>query len=209
MAGEYEVGQQLPGHRQLATAFGVSIAVIREALSRLVARDLLEIRAGQGTFVRQWEVDGDSTEWPGELSSEEELREVLELRAMLETEAAGLAALRAEPDEIATLERLIRQMAAHASDREAFLDADVAFHTALAEAARNKFLLRALLDLRTSMRAFLKLRAETTIQGDETAQAAVRDHEAIVAALRSRDPVGARDAVERIMRRAQQQLRDR
>jgi GntR family transcriptional regulator, transcriptional repressor for pyruvate dehydrogenase complex len=202
-AGEFEVGQQLPGHRQLAAAFGVSVPVVREALSRLVAQGLLQIHAGQGTFVRAIDrPEGTPGNFEILAQSREELLEILEARVMLETELGALAAERADAQQVATLSRLVEQMAEAGEDSERFLEADLAFHLALAEAARNGVLLRVMLGLRTSIRRFLDVRSVKTTATQESVALAVEAHWAIVTALSAGDPVAARQAVRTLMDRA-------
>lgn len=202
-AGEFTVGEQLPGHRQLAAAFGVSVPVVREALSRLVAQGLLEIRAGQGTYVRTTELPQVETgAFEVGASSHEELLEILEARAVLETELGALAATRADQEQVATLWRLLDRMAEASMDPEGFLEADLAFHIALAEAAKNSVLLRAMLGLRTSIRRFLGVRSVRSTGSEESAGLAIEQHRAIVSAVAAGDADEARAAVRRVMDRA-------
>lgn len=206
-AGEFSVGEQLPGHRQLATAFGVSVPVVREALSRLVAQGLLEIRAGQGTYVRATELASVETgTFEVGASSREELLEILEARAVLETELGALAATRADPEQVETLWRLLDQMADASQDAEKFLEADLAFHIALAEAAKNSILLRAMLGLRSSIRRLLDVRSVRSTASTESAELAIEQHRAIVSAVAAGDADGARAGVRRVMARASRDM---
>ena len=208
-AGEFAVGQQLPGHRQLAAAFGVSMTVVREALSRLVAEGWLEIRAGQGTFVRARR-DEDATGGAFEItaSTEAELLEILEVRTVLEVALGGLAAERADDGRVATLQRLVDRMRAHHDDPDGFLEADLAFHLALSEAADNTVLLRVMLGLRASMRRFLEARTGHRVSAEHRTSTSVDQRQAIVDAIVHRDPDAARRAVSALMERTLHELQD-
>ena len=85
-------GDKLPTEAVLATQFGVSRTVVREALSRLSATGVVHTRHGIGTFVSETAAVGNFSIEPLELATLLEVMAVLELRISLESEAAGLAA---------------------------------------------------------------------------------------------------------------------
>ena len=95
MAGVYEPGAQLK-EEALAAELGVSRTPIRGALRRLVKDGLLEARANRGAFVAQWTSD--------------DIDEVIDLRCMLESQAAGLAAERASKAQVCMLAALNQRM---------------------------------------------------------------------------------------------------
>lgn len=137
---QWSVGERIPPEAELAEHFGVGRNTVREAVRVLSHSQMLEVRQGDGTYVRS-AVD------PAETMrglSRASLLDHLEMQRMLETEAARFAARRATPEDInrlhASLER--RGEYRHADDRsteelEAFLDRDVAFHLDVAHAAHN------------------------------------------------------------------------
>jgi GntR family transcriptional repressor for pyruvate dehydrogenase complex len=143
--GTLPPGARLPAERTLAEQFGVSRTVIREAMRALVTRGLLETRGGSGTYVS----DHDPTSAAGAMSPLSRMQQnaapmpyvmVHEVRVVLETEAAGLAARRAERQDVAAMEReiaVLRQAAAD-TDGAAASTADAAFHLALATATHNE-----------------------------------------------------------------------
>ena len=206
-AGEFEPGQRLPGHRRLATAFGVSLPVVREALSRLVAQGWLEIRPGDGTFVRP-SPNGHDPRGPFEVdaTSEQDLLDILEARTVLEVALAGFAADRADAGRADTLQRLVDRMREARDDQETFLEADLAFHLALSEAAANAVLLQAMLGLRSSMRRFLAARSDRQVGLGHITERALAGHQAIVDAVRDGDATAARAAVTDLMARTRRDL---
>src|SRR5579885_3446368 len=138
--GTLKRGVRLPPERILAEQFGVSRTVIREAVRTLVSKGLLETRGGSGTYVRA----GDAAAVGASLSPLLHARlpyvMVHEVRVVLETEAAGLAARRAEPRDVAAMEREVARLRQAAADADAAAAsaADAAFHLALGTATHNE-----------------------------------------------------------------------
>ncbi len=137
-AGGLPLGERLPPEADLATTFGVGRNTVREAVRALAHAGLLEVRQGDGTFVRA------TTELSGALRrlSGAELREVLELRRMLEAEGAALAALRRTEAELAALTDTLRRRdsALAEEDFDAAVHADAEFHRLAVRAAHNSLL---------------------------------------------------------------------
>ncbi len=107
MSGRWAVGDQLPNEAALSAKLGVSRGTVREAVRALVAQGMLETRQGSGTYVRSTSDASRSLDRIRHSS----LRDRFETRALLETEAARLAALRATPETIAQLEKCWRSAA--------------------------------------------------------------------------------------------------
>ncbi len=138
---DWPAGSKIPAERELGDKFGVSRTVVREALKTLAERGLVVIRPGRGIFVA--DLSGDALKEPMKLlyqrrnfSSEN----LVETRRVLEVEIAGLAAERAELDQLDKMRTAITEMEATLDDAEAFVRADHAFHVALAEATQNPLL---------------------------------------------------------------------
>jgi DNA-binding FadR family transcriptional regulator len=153
--GRLRPGDRLPPLKHLAATFGVSVGTMREAVSALVHAGMLESLVGVGTFVRQpLDLEAARVAWLALPESESDFLEFLEARKVLEPCLASLAARRATPEQV---ERL-RQMAAAISEalaaiarassdvrqRDRLAEIDVQFHDAVAEAAGNRPLRRAL-----------------------------------------------------------------
>ncbi|MCX7802011.1 MAG: GntR family transcriptional regulator [Meiothermus ruber] len=180
LRGAILTGSLLPGARisepGLAQELGISRTPVREALQRLAQEGLVELLPGKGARVR--------------VLSAEEVREVYDVRALLEGEAAALAAQNATEAELDRLERLLQVL--EALPKEAYaqqMQVDFDFHTALVEAAHNKTLARIYADLRSSL-TLVRSFQQTQSQHPKTRQ----QHQAILAALKARNPAEAAEA---------------
>lgn len=140
LEGALKAGERLPAERELALDLGVSRPSLREAMQKMVAKGLLNTRHGGGTFVTD-QLDAYFVDpWQGMLKGHPLLhRDLLEFRQMLESQAAALAAERATEADVRQLDATYAalEMAYAGDDVGACIDADVAFHQAIAEAAHN------------------------------------------------------------------------
>lgn len=190
-------GAQLPGHRELAATYVVSVGSVREAISMLISEGLIETRAGRGTYVVQGggaPLGGGSPPWdardrPLERS---EVEELIEAREVIEAQLASLAAERASREHVDRLRRAVAGMEAAAASPADYPDADVEFHIALAEAAGNRFLLRAMLDIRSLLRTDMELGAEAVIRRFGDLSVSVESHRLLTEAIEAGDADGAR-----------------
>jgi len=138
--GSVKPGDSLPSERKLAEDFGVSRPSVREALQKLVAKGLLSTRHGGGTIVTDRLEAPFVDPWEGLVKDHPMIhRDLLEFRQMLESQAAELAAERATPEHMEKIEKLYTEMqdAFSARDIDRCIEADVAFHQAIAEASHN------------------------------------------------------------------------
>lgn len=128
----WKVGERIPKEQELADMLQVGRNTVREAIRVLSHANVLEVRQGDGTYVRS-NVD------PAEVMrrvSRASLRDHFELRAMLETEAARLAADCRTKADVILLRRLLKERE-DKREREAFVDADLRFHSAIAQISGN------------------------------------------------------------------------
>ncbi len=140
LEGSLKPGDRLPSERDFSAELGVSRPTLREAIQKLISKGLLDTRHGGGTFVTD-RLDAHFVDpWQEMLSGHPLLHsDLLEFRQMLESHAASLAAERATNVDIERLDTLYANLdSVYASnDVKACIDADVAFHQAIAEAAHN------------------------------------------------------------------------
>ena len=188
-AGEWALGQKLPGETTLAPQLGVGRSTVREAIRQLAGRGVLQSRQGAGVFVTALDAP---EEWDAVLRRADILS-VIEARIAIESEAAALAASRRTPAELRSLRRALDARGEQA-DLEAHVDADTAFHRAVVAAAHNDILAE-LFDgfvprLRQAMIELLRLRPVP----DEAADHDL--HRALLDAIAARDA----DAASRLSR---------
>ena len=199
--GELSPGDQLPGNRELAVMYSVSVGSVREAISMLISQGIVETRAGRGTYV----VSGDDTTGAaatvGVPLRRREAEELIEAREVIEVQVAALAAERATPRQIEKLRRCVEQMDAASGNAEDYPDADVEFHLALAEAAGNRYLFKAMTDIRALLKTDMELGAEAAIRRFGDLRLSVDGHRGLVDAIETQDSGAARERVSAIVLR--------
>ncbi|MDX2704241.1 FadR/GntR family transcriptional regulator [Streptomyces sp. PA03-6a] len=154
-SGAWPVGSRIPTEPELVRQLGVARNTVREAVRALAHNGLLDIRHGSGTYVAA------TSELAGVMQRRFEdagQRDVTEVRGALESAAAGLAATRRTEDDLARLGTLLdrRERAWASGDRDAFVDADSAFHLAVVAASHNEVLAELYADLGQVVRDSLK-----------------------------------------------------
>jgi DNA-binding FadR family transcriptional regulator len=135
-AGEWGLGEKLPGETTLAPQLGVGRSTVREAIRQLAGRGVLASRQGAGVFVTALDVPED---WDAVLRRAD-IVSVIEGRIAIETEAASLAAERRTPAELRTMRRALAEREARRSAIEEHVDADTALHRSIVTAAHNPIL---------------------------------------------------------------------
>ncbi len=188
--GQYKVGDRLPAERELATEYQVSRPAVREAMIALEVQGLVEVRIGSGAYVKRLPGGGEAQ--PGFNAT---AFEVTEARVLFEGEAAALAAALINDDELRELDALVAQMSRAGSKVGESEAADRSFHLLIAKATRNSVVsdtVERLWELRNTSPDCLLLHEKSRDAGNRPVP---DEHVAIVAALRSRDPVAARAAM--------------
>lgn len=190
--GRLKSGDRLPPERDLAEKFLVSRTSVREALRALESLGLIEIRPGEGTFVR--EVSIDALVEPLALimvSQREAIGELFEARRLLEPSIAALAAERATPDEVHEMTRILEEQAKEVAAGKTGFAQDAEFHAAVGAAAHN----RAITRVAQSLMDLLAQSREESINTPGRATRSHQDHRRILAAIQHRDPAAARAAM--------------
>ncbi|SEG35780.1 FadR/GntR family transcriptional regulator [Bosea lathyri] len=191
----YRPGDSLPSESDLAKRLNVSKPVVREALGRLAALGIVQIQQGKPTTVRGLSVAPlDQFLRLAVRATDNGLREAVELRRAIEVEIASLAAERATPLQIEPVEAAVEKMRESIDgDFERWLQGDFAFHVALARCSGNA-LLEHLVNALAETIKFTQ-RALGVQRDLRDPVATVARHQAIVDALRARDPAAARIAM--------------
>jgi GntR family transcriptional repressor for pyruvate dehydrogenase complex len=190
-SGELKPGDKLPSERELGDQFGVSRTVVREAVSELTGRGMVSVRAGSGLRVAAVDPAAFSESLTLMLRHSDafDYRHVHEVRAMLEVQMAGVAAVRATADDITSLEAAAGAMEG-TSDVDEAAQCDLEFHRAIANATHNPLYLvlhdaigEALMDVR---------RANLSHGGGEEA---ATSHRSILARIAAHDRAAAEEAM--------------
>jgi GntR family transcriptional repressor for pyruvate dehydrogenase complex len=205
IADSLRPGDRLPGERELAERMGVSRTVVREAVCVLNDRGLVKVKAGCGTYVQELS--------PRDAAAHIELflklrqapkpfQDIHEIRRVIEVEAAGLAAQRATTQDWLALEAAMEGMATHRGDREAYMECDLAFHSALAAATHNDLFSVLLSPISDLLRKVILISVYAPRSEDE----GLAHHRHILTQVKQRDPEKARQAMREHLDHAQHQV---
>ena len=163
---------------KIAEEFGISRTPLREALKVLAAEGLVTMKVRRGAYVTEM--------------SEKDLRDVYHLLSLLESDAAGVVAERATPEQQQTLRDLHAELESAAGNREAFFSVNERFHMAFLDMANNRWRSQMVADLRKVM----KLNRHNSLFKQGRIEDSLNEHRAILDAMLSRDPEGTRRAMQ-------------
>ena len=190
--GTLPSGEPLPGERVLAVRFGVSRGSIRDAFRMLETIGLLETRHGQGTFPRDLDVNRLVAPLASILSYSRDLsEELLDVRRMFEPAVARFAATRITDADLGDLQRILDTQRRKVKAGASTLVEDTAFHAVVARATRNRVVMRIMETLNDLLIESRKL----TLKQKGRPERSMQGHEAVVSALRHRDPEHAWNAM--------------
>ena len=140
-SGDLKPGEKLDSVQQLAESFQVGRSAIREALTSLRAMGLIEMRQGEGTYVKAFEASGIAFPLKSALlMNSDDLKSLMEVRKILETGIAASAAERRTREDLNAMKQAVMDMVKYSADPELGEKADLAFHLAIAKAAGNSLL---------------------------------------------------------------------
>ncbi|MCX4164512.1 MULTISPECIES: FadR/GntR family transcriptional regulator [Paraburkholderia] len=197
---EEKYGAILPPQDVLSKEFDVSRTVMREALSMLLARDMLDVRPKVGTRIKpmhDWRmIDEDVVSWrfrakPDPLF----LRDVIEFRILIEPRAAAQAAARGSAAEIAAIRDAYDAFCAIRPGEPGYQSADELLHTRIVIASGNQFFGQ----MAAIVRGALSAVGQTIYHKDRVWETAVRTHGRVVEAIERRDPKEAETAMRALI----------
>ena len=190
---EFAIGTRLPAERDLAKQLGVSRPTVREALIALEVEGWVEVRSGSGVYVRERAASPRVAAEP--LPPEWGPLEMIRARRVVEGETAALAAIQAKRRDITAMREAIDSMTQEADCGIAPLTGDRAFHTAIVQACGNGVLVETVQTFWDSRHGPVFERLGGHFETVPSWRAAIQEHEAVLAAIRSRDPAAARAAM--------------
>ncbi|MFZ5647621.1 MAG: FadR/GntR family transcriptional regulator [Bacillota bacterium] len=195
LSGELQPGDRLLAERELAEKLQVSRASVREAISALNMAGILEIKHGEGIFLRK----AGSNDVIEPLSillllERDKIKNILEVRKALEVESAGLAAERHKPEELHEMKKALEEMERDLVTGNTGEQADLRFHFAIAECTHNPLLTRLMNTIHETMKQTLRATRKLWISSTSgTTGRLFEEHRDIYNAIAARDKQKARE----------------
>src|SRR5271166_4312178 len=191
--GTLKPGDQLPAERELAQRLGVSRTAVREAVKTLREKGLVEAYSGRGTFITNGtsQAARQSFDLMVKIGQQEGSPHLAELRLILEPGIAAMAATRVKEEDLAAMREAVTVMDRSQKDPGAYIEADLDFHLALAEAAANPLIL-SLIDSIVGLLREQRIKIFNVEGGPQRGQF---HHKRILEAVERHDPEMARNAM--------------
>ncbi len=202
LKGTLKPGDQLPAERELAQQLGVSRTAVREAVKALREKGLVEAYSGRGTFI----TDGtshaarQSFDLMVKIGQQESSTHLADLRLLLEPGIAAMAAESAQEEDLAALRDAVAVMDRSLKDPAAYIEADLDFHLALAEAVGNPLIL-SLIDSIVGLLREQRIKIFNVEGGPQRGQVF---HKRILEAMEQRNPARARSAMSEHLEQVRQ-----
>jgi len=202
LTGSLKPGDQLPAERDLAQRFGVSRTAVREAVKTLQEKGLVEAYSGKGTFITNGTSQAirQSLDRMMKFGQQYGSEHLVEVREILEPEIAALAASCATEQHIASLREAVAVIDRLNDECDAYIEADLDFHLALAEAAANPLIL-ALID---SIVGLLREQRARIFGVDGGPARGQFHHKRILSAIERHDPASAREMMHAHLKQVRQ-----
>ncbi len=208
-SGLIQPGDKLPTESAVMNDLGVSRTVVREAISRLQASGHVETRHGIGTFALQAPSTHNFRIAEQDMATLDDVIALLELRISLETEAAGLAAQRASPEQLTMMASALHSFSVAMQSQSDAVPSDFQFHMEVAKATGNRHFAELMTYLGTHI--IPRTRINTADQAPEGRQAYLArvhaEHEKIFQAIRKHDSEKARAAMRSHLSNSRDRLR--
>jgi GntR family transcriptional repressor for pyruvate dehydrogenase complex len=201
LAGNVEPGEKLPSERRLSEIFGVGRSVVREAIKPLALLGLVEVRQGDGTYLKSMESDllPQVIGW-GLLLGTKRTLDLVEARRHIEVIVAGLAAERRDEEDLEALSVALQGM--HEAEKaDDYVAADIAFHLAVATAAKNETLYEVMSSVRSLLQVWI---AKVGVSVGLSVSAA--EHDSIFEAIKNGDTEAAAQTMDAHMEWAVEHL---
>ena len=163
---------------KIADELGISRTPLREALKVLAAEGLVTMKVRRGAYVTEM--------------SDKDLRDVYHLLALLESDAAGVVAARATPEQLRELEQLHADLAAALDERERFFAINERIHMRMLEMADNRWRSQMVADLRKVM----KLNRHNSLLKQGRIEDSLQEHRRLMQALCTHDAQATRQAMQ-------------
>ncbi|MED1607074.1 FadR/GntR family transcriptional regulator [Cytobacillus kochii] len=206
---EFPPNQPLPSENELAKLFGVSRAPVREALSVLSASGIIESRQGGRSYVKELHLVDMMDRLTLQYISLEEVFELLELRMIMETEAAALAANRRDSSDLEKIKKALKGLEETLTNPdEVGLQADLDFHKYMIEATKNSFMVGVMDNIGDLYRKAVAFSLKKNLGLQRKRESVYLEHEAIYKAIETQDEENARKAMKNHLQNVRKKLRE-
>ncbi|MDR5773685.1 MULTISPECIES: FadR/GntR family transcriptional regulator [unclassified Caballeronia] len=210
-SGKFAPGDILPAETELAEQMQVSRVTIRETMKSLSAKGMLQVRRRHGTIVlprAQWQLfDPDVITWRARAGAIDDalIQDLMELRLIIEPNAAKLAAKRATAQDRKDIRRAFKAMERAVAGQGEYVPADLAFHGAILTACHNQFIQQ----MQNALSAILRTSFELSSEIAGGPARSLPMHEALCVAIEQGDTAAAERAVLTLIERAEKDFDDR
>ncbi|GGD02017.1 FadR/GntR family transcriptional regulator [Pontibacillus salipaludis] len=206
-AGDLQPGDRLDSVESLAKSFQVGRSAIREALSALRAMGLLEMRQGEGTFVKQFDPSRFSVPVSvAFLMKQEDIKELLEVRKILEVGAVESAATHYTKEDIEAMQQALTAMEKAKGNGDLGEEADLEFHLAIAHATHNQMLINLMNSVSEIMMETMRETRRLWLHSEQKTTTLLEEHRTIMEAIQNRDPVRAKSLMFEHLTKVEQAL---
>ncbi|MGR9050466.1 FadR/GntR family transcriptional regulator [Halobacillus faecis] len=193
--GELKPGDKLDSVESLAGSFSVGRSAIREALSALRAMGILEMRQGEGTYVKAFDPSRFSLPVSvAFLMKKEDMKDLMEVRHILEVGAAGTAARTRQEDDLRAMEQALADMEKAKGNGELGEKADLEFHIALVQATQNQILINLMNSVSEIMVQAMR-ETRKLLHTPEGTSRLLKQHKQIFDAVKAQDEALAQEAM--------------
>lgn len=185
--GVLKQGDKLDSVDRMAVQFNVSRSTIREALSGLRAKGIVETRQGEGTYITKFDPSTFSIPIEtGLLMNQEDIKELNEVRKILEVGAARSAAIHHQLEDLKPMEEALLAMEQANGEGMIGEQADLDFHLAVADATHNQMLINLIRSVSDTMVMTMRETRRLLFQSEERMTSLLREHQSIFEAIKSR-----------------------
>lgn len=209
-SGHYRPGEVVPSEPELGERFGYSRIVIREAIKSLVAKGMLEVSRRIGTVVLEsthWNLfDPQVIAWRAQSAASDPnmVRDLMELRRVVEPAAVRMAAQRASESERRALRAAYMAMVRAVAGKGDYVEADLAFHTTILSACGNQYVRH----MQEALSAMLRASFEIVSEKPGGPAQSLPMHEAVCVAIEQGDAAAAERAAQVLIAHAEMDLQE-
>ena len=195
--GDYKINDKLPSENELAKFYKVSRVPIREALSKLISIGYVESNQGKGTFVKNTSVADQVKEFTYGEFNKKELFDLLEMRTVLEVQAAYFAAERITEYDLVKIEEALKHFKKITTDHKVIgMEADYDFHQSLVTSTKNDYMIQTFQNLQSVHRNALEFSLKLNVDKPRKREQVYEEHVLIYEAVKNKNSEQAANLME-------------